>query len=220
MLDVQADPDFLATVQNILECYRLRFPATHIHQSSRFDLQKTNSPKIKHEYESSYQRQGSPRLLGNLLDSGGRFCMPCRSARRARLEICPQPCWKRDHACDQQVSSVFFFVTSHLRELVMELRSAPMSTIFAVSRPMPESEHWRFQNKFLPLSLPHGYNPENQCKKLISPALIVRVLATKLVSQKPVAFSPSCKEPMPPLVMKSWNFEMWYFRPTPLSLVT
>ena len=61
-------------------------------------------------------------------------------------------------------------VTSHLRELVTELRSAPMSTIFAVSRPMPESEHWRFQNKFLPLSLPQGYNPENQCKKLISPA--------------------------------------------------
>ena len=39
---VQAEPDFLATVQNILECYRLRFPDTHIQQSSRFDLQKTN----------------------------------------------------------------------------------------------------------------------------------------------------------------------------------
>ena len=51
MLDVQADPDFLATVQNILECYRLRFPATHIHQSSMFDLQKTDSPKSKHKYD-------------------------------------------------------------------------------------------------------------------------------------------------------------------------
>ena len=70
-------------------------------------------------------------------------------------------------------------VISHLRELVMELRSAPMSTIFAVSRPMPKSEHWRFQNKFLPLSLHQGYNPENQCKKL------TRVLATELVGQKP-----------------------------------
>ena len=47
----QAEPDFLATVENILECYRLRFPATHIRQSSRFDLQKTtlNSPLCKHD---------------------------------------------------------------------------------------------------------------------------------------------------------------------------
>ena len=65
--------------------------------------------------------------------------------------------------------SLFLGVISHLRELVMELSSAPLSSIFAVSRPMPESEHWRFRNKFLPLSLPQGYNPENQCKKLISP---------------------------------------------------
>ena len=64
--------------------------------------------------------------------------------------------------------SLFLGVISHLRELVMELSSAPLSSIFAVSRPMPESEHWRFRNKFLPLSLPQGYNPENQCKKLIS----------------------------------------------------
>ena len=59
-------------------------------------------------------------------------------------------------------------LTSHLRELVMELRSAPMSTIFAVSRLMPESEQWRFQNKFLPLSFPKGYDPENQCNNLIT----------------------------------------------------
>ena len=102
---MQADPDFLATVQNILECYRLRFPDAHIHQSSMFDLQKTNSPKANSSMNPSfYERQGSPRLLGKLLYSGGRLCLPRRPACSARMEICRQPCWKRDHACNQQVS--------------------------------------------------------------------------------------------------------------------
>ena len=48
----QAEPDFLETVQNIIECYRLRFPATHIHQSSRFDLQMIN---FKHEHEPIFE---------------------------------------------------------------------------------------------------------------------------------------------------------------------
>ena len=58
---------------------------------------------------SLYQRQGSSRLLGKLLYSGGRLCLPRRPACSARMEICRQPCWKRDHACNQQVSSVIFW---------------------------------------------------------------------------------------------------------------
>ena len=184
MLDVQADPDFLATVQNILECYRLRFPATHIRLSSRV----SKDFERKHKSILFYGRQGSPRVLGNLLNIGGRFCLPRRSSRCARMEICNQPRWKRDHACHQQV----YFMEKQwsfliVRELVMELSSAPKSTIFTVSRPMPESEHWRFQNKFLPLSLPQGYDPENQCKKLISPA------KSSCSDRKPM--TPLCPEP-------------------------
>ena len=64
-------------------------------------------------------------------------------------------------------------ISRQFRELVMDLMSGSLSTIFAVSRPMPESDHWRFRNKFLPLAAYQGYDPENQCKKL--PRLLAHV---------------------------------------------